>query len=433
MILIGQDHGYALPASPTSLKTRLNEALARVESLEREKMNAMAREKTAKTTVKSLLGYLREKNLINEELKERLEFYAELALTLHLHGPKAYKFLRETRHFPLPHPHTLQRWLCSVDDKPGLNKMMLDVLERRCQEGQAEYGCVALMLDAMAIRKHVYSPIATTTGQINWKYINHLNDVPKKDGLHANKITDKHVYFENHKIRVSLAAQTLSHSVSVALRTMRDLGYSQVKDCEATAEFIEMINRLFDTMNGHNPRAKGFKAPLGALNWMERKAFLSRASEYLLTLVTKDGTPLHRSKRYLSVIRFVINIDTLMLMIPELLQVQWYVLTYRFSQDHLELLFNSIRASGGWNNNRSARQFQAIFRRLMVRCGVSPSETGNVAAQDDTVSLSAVEMSSAETAEEHPSPFANISAVVCDHTAIFPLGLVVWWKMLWST
>ncbi|KAF3837712.1 hypothetical protein F7725_009480 [Dissostichus mawsoni] len=118
----------------------------------------------------------------------------------------------------------------------------------------------------------------------------------------------------------------------------------------------------------------------------------------------------------MSVIGFVINIDTLMLMIPELLQVQRYVLTYRFSQDHLELLFNSIRASGGWNNNPSARQFQAIFRRLMVRCGVSPSETGNVAAQDHTVSLSVVEMSSADTAEEHPSPFANISAVVSDHS-----------------
>ena len=50
--------------------------------------------------------------------------------------------------------------------------------------------------------------------------------------------------------------------------------------------------------------------------------------------------------RYLSVNGFVINIDTLMQMIPELLQVQRYVLTYRFSQDHLELLFNSIRASG---------------------------------------------------------------------------------------
>ena len=65
-----------MPASPTALKTRLIEALARVESLEREKKNAMAREKRAKTTVKSLLGDLRDKNLINEELKERLEFYS---------------------------------------------------------------------------------------------------------------------------------------------------------------------------------------------------------------------------------------------------------------------------------------------------------------------------------------------------------------------
>ena len=33
-------------------------------------------------------------------------------------------------------------------------------------------------------------------------------------------------------------------------------------------------------------------------------------------------------------------------MVPVLIEGQRYVLTYRFSQDHLELLFNSIRASG---------------------------------------------------------------------------------------
>ncbi|KAF6730373.1 hypothetical protein FQA47_022549, partial [Oryzias melastigma] len=70
------DHGYALPASPTALKARLHEALARVESLEREKKNAMAREKRAKTTVLSILADLRENKLINEELNEKLEFYS---------------------------------------------------------------------------------------------------------------------------------------------------------------------------------------------------------------------------------------------------------------------------------------------------------------------------------------------------------------------
>ena len=46
-----------MPASPTVLKARLSETLARVESLE-------------------LLEDLREKNLINEELKDQLECYS---------------------------------------------------------------------------------------------------------------------------------------------------------------------------------------------------------------------------------------------------------------------------------------------------------------------------------------------------------------------
>ncbi|KAI9541904.1 hypothetical protein NQZ68_026367 [Dissostichus eleginoides] len=120
----------------------LNEALARVESLERERKNAMAREKRTKTTVRSLLGDLREKNLIDEELKERLDFYSDLQIDFK--AKQGHEYSKDHR-----------EWLCSVDGKPGLNKMMLDMLERRCQEDQATYGCVALMLDAMAIRKHI--------------------------------------------------------------------------------------------------------------------------------------------------------------------------------------------------------------------------------------------------------------------------------------
>ena len=65
-----------MPDSPSHLKARLSEALARVQSLEREKENAIARERRAKKTVKSLLEDLREKNLINEELKERLDSHS---------------------------------------------------------------------------------------------------------------------------------------------------------------------------------------------------------------------------------------------------------------------------------------------------------------------------------------------------------------------
>ncbi|KAM4587631.1 THAP domain-containing protein 6-like isoform 2-T2 [Odontesthes bonariensis] len=74
------DHSYALPASPTVLKARFREALARVERLEREKRNGMLRERRAQRNVHALLRNvhallqdLREKNLMNEELKGRLQ------------------------------------------------------------------------------------------------------------------------------------------------------------------------------------------------------------------------------------------------------------------------------------------------------------------------------------------------------------------------
>lgn len=60
---------------------------------------------------------------------------------------------------------------------------------------------------------------------------------------------------------------------------------------------FQIIDRMFDVLNSRNPYAKGFKAPLGALNWAERAGFLLRARDYLLSLSLKDDTPLHRSKR----------------------------------------------------------------------------------------------------------------------------------------
>ncbi len=49
--------------------------------------------------------------------------------------------------------------MSSVDAKPGLNMMMLDMLKRRQEEDPAKYGCLTLMLDDMAIKKHIqYNP-----------------------------------------------------------------------------------------------------------------------------------------------------------------------------------------------------------------------------------------------------------------------------------
>ena len=42
-----------------------------------------------------------------------------------------------------------------MDAKPGLNMMILDMLQRRREEDPDKYSRVCLMLDAMAIKKHI--------------------------------------------------------------------------------------------------------------------------------------------------------------------------------------------------------------------------------------------------------------------------------------
>jgi len=60
-----------------------------------------------------------------------------------------------------------------------------------------------------------------------------------------------------------------------------------------------------------------------------------------------------------------------------------YFLTYKLSQDHLELFFSKIRSCGGFNNNPSVVQFQAAFRSLVLKNCVTPSLAGNCMALDD--------------------------------------------------
>lgn len=58
------------------------------------------------------------------------------------------------------------------------------------------------------------------------------------------------------KFKVSLAAQTLSNSVAVALRTLQDMGYAEFRDSEATSEFIQVMQLgiyIIDLILEHPP------------------------------------------------------------------------------------------------------------------------------------------------------------------------------------
>jgi len=60
-----------------------------------------------------------------------------------------------------------------------------------------------------------------------------------------------------------------------------------------------------------------------------------------------------------------------------------YLLTYKFSQDHLELFFSAIRARGGWCPNPTCTQFSSAYKRLLIHYEIARSN-GNVEMQDNT-------------------------------------------------
>ena len=71
-----------------------------------------------------------------------------------------------------------------------------------------------------------------------------------------------------------------------------------------------------------------------------------------------------------------------------------YLLTYKLSQDHLELFFSAVRARGGFNNNPTALQFQAAYKRLLMRRSITAS--GNCIVRDETKILDVLRDSTAE-------------------------------------
>lgn len=54
-----------------------------------------------------------------------------------------------------------------------------------------------------------------------------------------------------------------------------------------------------------------------------------------------------------------------------------FIPTYKCSQDHLELLFGMIRMHGCHNDNPNARQFKAIYRKVLCHLELKASDSGN--------------------------------------------------------
>ncbi len=142
-------------------------------------------------------------------------------------------------------------------------------------------------------------------------------------------------------------------------------------------------------LNSRHPSAKGSKSPASLHNFDNLGKECSKIAEYIFNLRDQEGRLLRNNRHKTVIWCFPFSIKSVQGIVEHLLK--WpcmplkYVLTYKFSQDYIELLFNKIRRWGGWINNPSAHSFKLALRCIIIRNGIELSQTGNCTNFDDAL------------------------------------------------
>ena len=211
---------------------------------------------------------------------------------------------------------------------------------------------------------------------IQWNLIKELEKLQCEEGLHlANKITKEHVQFSKKKMKVYLATQVLSNSVADAIEFCdKDLGLKQFSQSSGTCEYLRIFNMAFDLLDSKVPFTKFTKMPLRKENKAVWTAYFGQIDSFIRGLYhinpTSSTTEPAAKKRKLALrvvtgqkkkgfLGFLVNIKSYQAIFDlyvDKKEFLKYILGHKLSQDHLELMFGTIRSSLGLNNNPTVIQ-----------------------------------------------------------------------------
>lgn len=256
---------------------------------------------------------------------------------------------------------------------------------------------VHIILDICHMLKLLRNTFASQTlidrngGEIKWHYIKKLHELQEREGLRAgNRLRKSHIEFHRQKMKVSLAAQTISSSVAKAMEFCQTQKFEEFDGYQPTIDFLNRFDWLFDILHSRNPFAKNFKAALRMSNRAQWLPFLKDTRDYLLKMTNREGNKMINTNRKTPFVGFIIGIDSTVSLFQSLVEPHdnllpplKYLLTYRLSQDHLELFFGCIRSHSGYNNNPTVRQFVATYKRLLVHNQIKASFRGNCIPLDE--------------------------------------------------
>ncbi|CAH0714112.1 unnamed protein product, partial [Brenthis ino] len=196
----------------------------------------------------------------------------------------------------------------------------------------------------------------------------------------APKLTNSHIKPTNYeKMKVCFATQLFSRSVAIGMCTYIDNNEIEESGSD-TANFLLMMNDLFDSLNTSNLR-HSYEYKRAYRGDESQKAFFKNMISFFqeLKLINpKNGRDHTSSVRFIE--GFQITITSLMLLFDDL-RVEGYnfLMTRRCNQDALENLFRHIRTKNGMALKPTCRQFASAFKNLFFCNIMKPPKGGNCA------------------------------------------------------
>lgn len=212
--------------------------------------------------------------------------------------------------------------------------------------------------------------------RVKWQHVLDFYTRDSKQKLKlAPKLTDKHFNLPPFAaMRVRLATQIFSHSVASGIYTHVSLGVLP-PDAEYTAEFVEMVDGLFDCFNtGNLSNAKQLRRALrvSSPHWDHLNKCKSAFST-VKVLGCKSKVP--------CISAVVLSINSLTHLFSTLhakFNIS-FLLPNRLNQDCLENHFATIRGRGGFRDSPTPDAFAATFRQVLVQHLISPPKGANCA------------------------------------------------------
>ncbi len=253
--------------------------------------------------------------------------------------------------------------------------------------------------------------------KVSWQDIVEFYKFDKKQPIQmAPKLTDKHLDLPPFMaMRVSLAAQVLSHSVAAGISTLVTCQYLPQK-AQRTADFVKQFDTLFNVFNSRNLNSSQ-KLGWALSDDSGHISFLQETLEFLNTVQTTEG------KELPCIMGWKLSVNAL-LGLWHTLKTEAsfkFLLTNRLNQDCVENLFSIICGRGCFSDNPDCQQFRAALKFVVADKLFVQSDGTNCKVDDDQILLDIASVSMARsekgTKSDTPKQLATGNVETCNITS----------------